>query len=310
MADAAAGTAAEQVELTAGPWRAVVRALGATLAAVERAGRPVIHPAPDGPNPAAHGAVLVPWPNRLGDGTYVWDGVEHQLPLTEPNHRNAIHGLAGDRIWSLTDRTLTSVTCTLLLGDEPGYPFPVEVSVRHDLTPDGLTVTTTATNRGDVDAPFGAGHHPYLSPGALASGPGAIDACTVRLPAATRIVTDDRLLPVGTAPVDGTEFDLRTPTLLGARRLDTAFTDLARDPDGLARAWLTGPDGITVTLWADHGYPFLQAYTADHDGPTGARRALAVEPMTCPADAFRTGDHLLRLTPGTTATATWGLTAG
>ena len=41
--------------------------------------------------------------------------------------------------------------------------------------------------------------------------------------------------------------------------------------------------------------------------PDVARRSLAVEPMTCPPDAFRSGEDLIRLEPGGSFTSTWGI---
>ena len=122
------------------------------------------------------------------------------------------------------------------------------------------------------------------------------------------IVTDpERQLPTGTEPVAGTPFDLRQPTLIGDRHLDDAFTELNRDRDGLAWVRLTGPDGRTVELWADTGYPVVQLYTADTLAPDRRRTGVAAEPMTCPADAFRTGDHLVRLEPGSSHSTAWGV---
>ena len=57
----------------------------------------------------SRGEVLAPWPNRIGDGRYVWDGVEHQLPLSEPARGNAIHGLVRFAPWTCTDQTTSRV---------------------------------------------------------------------------------------------------------------------------------------------------------------------------------------------------------
>jgi aldose 1-epimerase len=36
--------------------------------------------------------------------------------------------------------------------------------------------------------------------------------------------------------------------------------------------------------------------------------AIAIEPMTCPADAFNTGTGLMVLEPGASWTGSWGIT--
>jgi aldose 1-epimerase len=130
----------------------------------------------------------------------------------------------------------------------------------------------------------------------------------VQLQAQTRIVVDEeRKLPIGREPLDGSAEDFRTPRRLGDQQVDLAFTDLARDAAGLARASLSAPDGTTVELWADEGYPFLELYTGDGLSPERRRRGLGVEPMTCAPNAFQSGEGLARLEPGETFAATWGV---
>ena len=96
---------------------------------------------------------------------------------------------------------------------------------------------------------------------------------------------------------------------IGGTRLDHCFTDLERDDDGLARVTLTrSRDRDALSLWADESYPYLMLYTGD-DRPDVSRRSLAVEPMTCPPHAFRSGEALIRLEPGARATSAWGIVA-
>jgi aldose 1-epimerase len=107
--------------------------------------------------------------------------------------------------------------------------------------------------------------------------------------------------------VEGTEYDFRQPKRVGSIKLDHAFTDLERDADGLARVELRDSDRETkVSLWVDQSYPYLMLFSGD-PLPNVRRRSLAVEPMTCPPNAFRTGDALIRLKPGASFTGTWGI---
>lgn len=252
---------------------------------------------------AAHGAVLVPWPNRLADGRYSFDGDEHRLAVTEASTGCAIHGLLRWVPWRPDRHDDASVTMSARLHPQPGYPFDLLVEVTYALADDGLTVTTRATNLGDRALPYGSGQHPYLS----AAG-GTLDSCTAVIPAATRITSDpERQLPTGTEPVDRTRYDLRGGGSLRGLRLDDCFTDLARDGDGIARAQLTGADGRTCELWVGPQYRYLQAFTGDSLAPARRRTGLAIEPMTCPANAFRSGEGLQRLEPGQSTTATWGI---
>jgi aldose 1-epimerase len=189
-----------------------------------------------------------------------------------------------------------------VLHPQPGYPFSLALEVEYALAADGLSVRTTATNIGVDACPYGAGVHPYLTVGTP-----SVDAAILTSPGATVIRSDDRGLPVGTDRVERTPFDFRRARAIAATTLDHAFTDLERGDDGLARVELRHPDGSGVVLWVDEGYRYLMLFTGD-PLPDVGRRSLAVEPMTCPPNAFRTGESLVRLEPGETHTARWGLT--
>ena len=72
---------------------------------------------------------------------------------------------------------------------------------------------------------------------------------------------------------------------------------------------LDHPDGEAgVTLWADERFAYLRVFTGDTLAPRARRTGLAVEPMTCPPDAFRSGTDVTVLRPGARWTGTWGLT--
>lgn len=293
----------EQFGIAFGDQRAVIVEVGGGIRAYTAGNRAVLEPYDvremcDG----AHGAVLVPWPNRVAGGRYRSGGAEHQLDLTEPEKRNAIHGLLRWRAWRCVERRRSAVVMYTRLHPMPGYPFALDVRVRYELGEHGLAVRTTATNVGDVACPFGCGHHPYLSPGA-----GALDDCVIRLDAGTRLLPDERGIPVGRQGIEGSPFDLREGRRLGGLRLDDAFTDLGRDGNGDAHVLLTGTDGATVDLRADRAYRFVQLYTGDTLAPGRRRRAVAAEPMTCAPDAFNNGDGLLRLEPGASVGGEWGV---
>ena len=188
-------------------------------------------------------------------------------------------------------RTSTAgVTMGVRLHPMQGYPFLLDVEVDYTLGGDGLQVTTTAANAGVRPCPYGAGQHPYLSPGV-----GLIDQCTLQLEAGARIVTDEeRQRPTGAEAVDRTAYDFRESRLLGATTLGFAFTDLVRDANGRAWARLGGTDGSQAELWVDESYPIIELYTGDTLAPERQRKGLGAEPMTCPPNAFASGDGLTR----------------
>jgi len=250
---------------------------------------------------AGRGQVLAPWPNRLQDGTYEFEGRRHQLPLSEPEHANAIHGLVRWEAWQARELEPHKVVLGHVLHPRPGYPFALELRVAYELSEAGLAVRMTATNVGVGTCPYGSGAHPYVSVGTA-----TVDDIVLRVPAGTALRSDERGIPVGSLSVSGTELDFLAARPIGSARLDTGYTDLERDSDGLARVVLTTHDGgRRVTLWVDEGYPYLMVFTGDH--PDVQRRGLAVEPMTCAPNAFRSGDGLIVLEPGASVTTTWGI---
>ncbi len=251
---------------------------------------------------AYHGAVLLPWTNRLRDGSYEFDGEPQQVALTEPSNHNAIHGLAAWLPWTLVEQAPSCVTMSCRLPPSPGYPFQLDTVVRYELGDDGLVVTTTSTNAGDGACPYALGFHPYVS-----AGPGAtIDECTLHMDASRRLLVDDRLIPVGHEPVEGTPYDFRGDQPLAGRVLDTGFTEVSADADGISFVRVTGPDGHVAEVWADANFAFWQVYTGEDLPAPLRRRSLAVEPMTAAANAFQTGWGLRRLEPGESATSRWG----
>ena len=191
--------------LAHGEYRADVARRGAGLRLLERSGRALTETWPAGEKPPlSAGLVLAPWPNRTRDGEFAFGGTTHRLEITEAARNNASHGLVRRRDWDVVDRTDSSVTHAIEVGGEPGWPFPLRLTVRHALADDGLTVTHTATNLGDTEAPFGLGVHAFAR-----AGDAPLDECTLHLSAGVRLPLDpERNLPAGgPVPVAGT-----TPT--------------------------------------------------------------------------------------------------
>jgi aldose 1-epimerase len=165
-------------------------------------------------------------------------------------------------------------------------------------------VQTKATNIGPDACPYGAGFHPYLR-----LDPPRIDGLELHNPAATFSTSDDRKIPIARAEVAGTAFDFRAPREIGTTQMDHAFTDLERDADGRATVRLRDPaNGDTAELWLDAAYRHLMLFTGDSlADPHRRRSGIAVEPMTCAPNAFRTADGLQVLEPGSSASTSWGL---
>jgi aldose 1-epimerase len=293
----------EQFELTLGDQRAVVVEVGAGLRSYSIAGREALDGyGVDEVSLSGRGQVLIPWPNRIDGGSYEFGGAWHQLALTEPEAGNAIHGLVRWAPWRLAAREPARVVLEHALHPQPGYPFSLALTIEYALSDGGLEVRTTATNVGREACPYGAGAHPYLKLGTA-----GVDPLVLRAPGRTVVESDDRGLPTGTKEVDGTDYDFQEPRQIGSTRLDNCFTDFERDDDGLARVHvLDAASGAGLVLWVDRSYGYLMLFTGD-SRPDVARRSLAVEPMTCPPNAFRSGEAVIRLEPGGSATGAWGI---
>jgi aldose 1-epimerase len=293
-----------QYEIAAGGYQAVATELGAGLRELRYGGRPIIagYQAGELP-PGAAGQLLVPWPNRIDGGRYTVAGTEYQLDLSEPKTGNAIHGLGRWATWHPVRHDEHAVALRLTLLGRTGYPYCLEIVVEYQLGDStGLQVGVTARNAGPRPAPYGTGSHPYLTAGAP-----AVDQCELALPVTRWLPTDERGIPAGPAQdIAGGALDFRAARRIGTARLDHAFTGLDRDEAG--RAWARLASGETeVAIWAGPGYRWLQVFTGDTLDDAHRRRAVAIEPMTCPPNAFASGTDLIMLAPGEAVTHTWGI---
>jgi aldose 1-epimerase len=297
----------QQYEITSGEHWAAISEVGANLRGYRRAEVDVTHVhSPDALPPKSNGAVLMPWPNRIRAGRYTFAGEDRQLILSDPSLGNASHGLANWARWIVDEHRPDEVRLHCDVVAQKGWPCELRAEVTYRVDADaGLTVTLGATNTGLDAVPFGAGSHPYLS-----AGDTPIDEVQLQIPARTRLVTDDAQIPISGEGVAGTEYDLRALAPIGARRFDTGFTDLDPDPHDPAHGSVELRAGERVTrLWWDHpAFTTVQVFTVPELAP--GRAAVAVEPMTCPADAFNSGSGLIVLEPGVSWRGQWGIGSG
>lgn len=282
--------------LSHGAYAAEVVTVGACLRTLTHDGRDLVAGTPDGEMSADfRGAVLMPWSNRIGDGTYEFGGRTHQLPLTEPDRRTALHGLVHWVPWLVAEHADDRAVLRYELPARAGYPWSLDLEVSYRLGDDGLTTVLSATNVSSTAAPYGAGLHPYLTVGRR------LDDCVLTLPADIWCETDERGLPSTARPVEGTAYDFREPRPLGDLVLDHPFGGVRTG----ATAVLADPDsGRETRLTVRDGVGWLHAFTGE-SLPWGAREALAIEPTTAPPDAFRSRVGLVVLAPGETHTASF-----
>ncbi|WP_337002514.1 MULTISPECIES: aldose 1-epimerase family protein [unclassified Microbacterium] len=286
-----------QIPLQLGAVTAQIAQVGASLRSLRVGGVDLVPPYPHAlPTPACSGVVLAPWPNRVRDGRWDDEGTPRQLALTEPKTANASHGLLRFTAYEFT-HTAAEAVLRATIVPQTGYPYLIETTVTYALTADGIAVTHTLTNRSTTPAPVALGTHPFVTIGDVDP-----HELVLRIPAATAFTTDERMLPIGTRPAEAA---LRDGVRLGDVTLDTGFADLARDADGRVRHSLTAPDGRRATLWQGEGFDYVQVYTTP--AYPGQSLAVAIEPMTAPADALNSGLGIRRLAPDETWTLRWGI---
>lgn len=316
----------ELIDLRAGAYEARIATSGATLVHLRRDGRDLVVPFDaESVLPAGwQGKVLVPWPNRIEGARYTYAGGEYLVPCNEPETGSALHGLVGWTDFEVASEDSgdpgaaeeplewaddadssaeppASVLLETVLPASYGYPWSLQVRVEYALDAEaGLTMTVTSTalaaaatlpntpgagqDGALAPAPYGVSWHPYLTRSVPA------DECVLTAPAAQVLDVDEHMAPAGLRDVAGTELDWRAGRVIGATASDNAYTGL---PEGGWEISLRGGEGDrAVVLAADA--PWAQIYSGEHLG----RRGVAVEAMTCPPNAFTSGEGLITLEVG------------
>lgn len=253
---------------------------------------------PSIPRPFSAGVSLAPWPNRVEDGMWTWKGTPHQLEITEPARRTALHGLVTSTVFDVTDHADDSIELSCTIAHEPGYPFELALSVTYRLTDRGVHVEMSATNIGDDDAPVAFGTHPFVGLGDLPT-----RSLTLTSPVQDEILVNERLIPTGSVPVPNDELPTGVP--VDGATWDTAFS---LRPPGPWSTVLAAPGGPAVEVWQDSSMPWIQLFITDvFPGLHGFRTALAIEPMSAPPNALVTGEGLTILSPGHSTLVSWGI---
>ncbi len=289
-----------QYELRRGDALAVVTELAAGLRLYSRGGVQLTETYGDDQiPPGGCGITLAPWANRVEDGQWFLDGKKQQLAITEVARNNASHGLLRNASYALVDESQHSVTLEATIFPQHGYPFLARHRVQYSLGEDlGLEVRQTLANDAKSPAPFVLGAHPYLRLGDTPT-----EDLVLTVSADTQLLADERLIPRSSAPVQG-DTDFRAGVHIAPLSVDVALTGL-RFEGGRARHTLAGPGGEQVSLWQDESCQYVHVYVSTIY--PGRNRAVAVEPMTGPANAFNSGDGLRWLAPGESFTISWGI---
>lgn len=303
----------QQFAISHGDYTAVVTELGATLRTLTYRGKDMIVSWDQNkPVPCSNGELLIPFPNRIEDGVYTFQGKTYTLPIDEHEKHNAIHGYGYRAFWKMESLDENQVTLMWRAGTMKGYPFDLTVRATYTLSDDGLELNVSASNNDVIDAPWAVAIHPWIANGFNGYGDeidGQNAQCEVSIPSGTHVTMNDRLLPTGTEPVDGSKYDLRQPTALTNQPFDDAWTDVEHASDGKTMATLTRPDGLTISVGGDRTITSFQMCTGTGFAPQKHPAGVAIEPQTAYANAFNTGIDLTAIKPGETSSTNFYMKA-
>jgi aldose 1-epimerase len=233
--------------------------------------------------------ILLPFPNRIRDGRFTWDGKEYQLPKNDGAHVNAIHGFAFDRPWRVVDRGADGDSAWVT-GEFRGsadasdrsafWPADYQARVTYRLRDAGLHIKAEVSNPDGRPLPFGLGYHPYFRV-PLVPNSSAVD-CTVQANA-RQVWELQHFLPTGERRTPEGVFDLTEPRPFEGLRLDDVYTGLEAAPavgDLRLLGVLRQPSyRVEMRLLASPDFRELVLYTPGH------RQAICLEPYTCTTDA-------------------------
>ena len=285
------GASGREIVLQAGDYEARIVTVGAGLAGLRYRGHDLVVPHGVSECPLGYlGKVLMPWPNRVAGGSYSWEGTSYDLPVDEPTFGTSLHGFVAFQEWEITEADASSVLLHTLIAARYSYPWTLAVSARYSLDANtGLTVELSATNIGEGTAPYGVGFHPYL-----AIDDTRADNLELQNPASIIYEANASMIPIAAHDVASFGLDFRSPTIIGTSRLYHAFAGL---PEGTWAVTLRDPAaGVGASLSSNARW--LQVYSADYIGRVG----VAVEPMSCPPNAFNSSTDVVALGAGETHT--------
>jgi len=225
--------------------------------------------------------ILFPFPNRIREGKYTWEGRAYQMPLSA-GHPNTIHGFCYDRPWRLIEQGDDFAVGQFQLSvDAPQvrdcWPSDFVIDVRYSVAGTALTMDVRVHNPGESSLPWGFGTHAYFK--LPLGGEGTKNDCLVQAPASEEWVLDESL-PTGERKPVSPEKDLREGVTLEGRKFDDVLTGV-EGTDGTVRTLITDPQaGVQVAQEFSDEFRELVAFTPPW------MDAVCLEPYTCTTDAI------------------------
>ena len=175
--------------------------LGGCLAGLWLDGVPVLREPPPGGLTSARQSgsyPLVPFSNRIGDATLLWQGTQHPLVRNNGTEPHAIHGVGWQRSWEVLECEGPYVLLAYEHRPDPAWPFAFDSSQTLRLHGDALEMTLSITNQSPQPQPAGLGWHPYFVKRTRSH---------VRFQASGRWEMGEDKLPTGRKPSPGLDAD-------------------------------------------------------------------------------------------------------
>lgn len=287
------------IQLQFGDYSAIIRRHGAGLNSLRIKGRDLVELFELGSPARYRGDLLAPWPNRIRDGKYSVDNKTYTVPINEISRQTSLHGLVNNLEWNVKEKSDKHVELYVELPESVAYPSSLLFTIRYELSDKGLGIEIQATNSGTNRAPYGVSIHPYL----IADSSEKVDQWTLTMNSSEVLAVDEiRLLPTRLCDVSELDFDFQKGSIIGDRFIDHAFKVDKTKPRSIS---LLAQSGIGVKMIFDESSHWVQIHTADREGGSDARRCLAVEPMSCPPDAFNSNIDLIWLNPKESTESNW-----
>jgi aldose 1-epimerase len=221
--------------------------------------------------PTSYGIpILFPFPNRIRNQEFAFRGSSYRVNVAQ-------HGFVRQRAWRVIDKGATDeggawLTCEFNAADYAAellaqFPFLYRATLTYRLRQGALALEFAAVNTGAEAMPCGYGIHPYFRWPARSR---------LQIPAAKRWELAENL-PTGKLLDVAGDYDLRELRDTEGLQLDDIYTAVTD-----SRCLLTDDDARTATVVeSGANLPHVVAYTAP-----APRRAICIEPMSCPTDAF------------------------
>ncbi len=246
------------------------------------------------------GSKLFPFPNRILDGQYSFENNIYNIPINFLKEKHAIHGLVLDSNFEVMQKLSSLEKAQIILryqtsGMEKGYPFKIKITIEYCLSKNGFTCITSVENMDTKNIPVGDGWHPYFKTNSK------IDDCLLTLPVEYSYEVDSRMIPTGKT-IKETVFI--NPTKISDTKFDTCYK-LAKTGNPRLYTKIEDPShNLSLLIWQSTGegnYNYLQVYTPPN------RQSIAIEPMTCLANAYNNGEGLIVLKPSEKRNFSFGI---